>query len=296
MKILITGAAGFLGKEISASLYDHEIISLGRSASTIISDITESIPDLPQVNLVIHAAGKAHSVPRTALEINSFFEVNVKGTSNLLSALRSSGAIPEAFVFISSVSVYGKESGNLINEESPLIASDPYGQSKIQAEQLVQQWCIDNGVRCTILRLPLIAGPNPPGNLKYMVEGIRKGFYLNIGKGNARKSIILVNDVAAIILKAEIIGGVYNLTDGYHPSFAELAHLISSQLDKNEPPTIPMWLAKVMARVGDLFGNKFPINSARLQKITSDLTFDDSKARNFLGWNPTQVLDGFKIK
>ncbi|MGG8473430.1 NAD-dependent epimerase/dehydratase family protein, partial [Rahnella sp. PAMC25617] len=102
-------------------------------------------------------------IPRTAIEKKQFYDVNVLGTLNLLKGLEKAG-VPEQFVFISSVSVYGQQSGIFINEDHPLEAKDPYGLSKIEAEDLVLKWCEQHRVVCTILRLPLLVGKNPPGN------------------------------------------------------------------------------------------------------------------------------------
>ena len=186
--------------------------------------------------------------------------------------------------------------GNNILESQSLNARDPYGLSKIQAEEVVQEWCAKNNVACTILRLPLLVGQNPPGNLGAMIKAIQKGYYMNISGGLARKSMVLAEDVAKIILVASEIGGIYNLTDGYHPNFSELSAYIAQQLNKNKPFNIPTWMANIMAKTGDLFGEKFPFNSYKLAKVTTDLTFDDSKAREILGWHPQPVLQSFKIK
>lgn len=292
--MLLTGASGFLGTYIKETLSDFDIITLSRKNDDISIDLSNGTIKLPYFDLVVHAAGKAHFVPKTKSESLEFFKVNVIGTANLLKSLEAV-SVPKSFVFISSVAVYGKENGNMLGLDTALMAKDPYGHSKIKAEELVLDWCIKNNVICTILRLPLIAGINPPGNLKSMINGIKKGYYFNIGGGKARKSIVLAEDVGKVIPKVAEIGGIYNLTDGYHPSLSELSCLITKQLNKNEPGNIPMWFAEVIAIVGDLLGSKAPINSNKLQKITSDLTFDDSKARKLLGWNPTPVLEGFKI-
>jgi nucleoside-diphosphate-sugar epimerase len=296
MNILLTGASGFLGKSIVKELKLFNIKTIGRGETNNIKcNLTEGTPIFKnQFGLVIHAAGKAHSVPKNDIEKQHFFEVNVAGTANLLKGLEQSG-LPQSFIFISSVSVYGLETGALIAEDSPLLAKDPYGKSKIEAEQLVQDWCEKNKVICTILRLPLISGPNPPGNLKTMINGIKKGYYFNIAGGKSRKSMVLAEDIAKIISVAANIGGIYNLTDGYHPSFSELSQVIAQQLGKSKPLNIPIWAAKVMAKVGDIIGSKAPITSDKLIKITSDLTFDDSKAQKLLGWKPTPVLNGFRI-
>lgn len=291
--ILLTGHSGFLGTEIKKNL-KSQIVTLGRSQADIECDLSKSCPDLPAIDLVIHSAGKAHSVPKTAEEKQSFFDVNVKGTIHLLEALKNNP--PKSFVFISSVAVYGKDSGLDIPETAPLAASDPYGRSKIEAEEIVKEWCDKHQVVCAILRLPLIAGPNPPGNLGAMINGVAKGYYLNIAGGKARKSVVLAQDVALIIEKAGEIGGTYNLTDGYNPSFAELSENIARQLGKSKPMNILPFIASLMGKIGDVIGEKSPVNTNKIRKITSDLTFNDSKAREFLKWKPTQVLEGFKIK
>jgi nucleoside-diphosphate-sugar epimerase len=292
--ILLTGASGFLGKTIKEILKDYNIITCGRSNAEVVVDLTNTVPVLPPCNVVIHAAGKAHSVPKTKKEAASFFDVNLNGTANLLKGLKNS-TLPTSFVFISSVSVYGLETGELIKENASLLAKDPYGKSKIQAEKLVQNWCEKNQIVCTILRLPLVAGTTPPGNLKAMIQGIKKRYYFNIGGGIARKSMVLAEDVAKIIPVAANIGGVYNLTDGCHPNFSELSQVIAKQLGKSPPLNIPLWIAKLLAKAGDLIGTQAPINSDKLKKLTSDLTFDDSKAQKLLGWKPTHVLSGFRI-
>ena len=296
MKILLSGSNGFLGYQIQTILNPIlDFTTLSRSNSSINCDISNFIPVLPQVNIVIHAAGKAHTVPKTSLDKQAFFDVNFKGTQNLLKGIEESQSLPKAFIFISTVAVYGRENGINISEDDPLLAKDPYGLSKIQAEQLVLDWCMKNNVICTILRLPLLAGQNPPGNLEAMIKGIQKGYYFNIAAGKAKKSMVLAEDVARSILKVAEIGGIYNLTDGYHPSFAELSNHISIQLGKGKSMNMPMWLAKIIAKFGDLLGSKAPLNTNKLKKVTTDLTFDDSKARKAFGWNPTPVLEGFKI-
>jgi len=296
MKIILTGASGFLGKYISAYFSKDEVITIGRNTGNILAHLERDIPVLPKADLVVHAAGKAHIVPRTAEEAADFYSVNVVGTRNLLAALKNAPGLPEAFVFISSVAVYGLESGIMITEDTPLLAADPYGLSKIEAEKLVTDWCVSNSVPFTILRLPLIAGVKPPGNLKTMIDGIKRGFYVNIAGGKAKKSIVLAESVPPILLVAAQTGGIYNLTDGYHPSFAELSELMAVQLRKNRPISIPGLIAQSMAKAGDIIGEKSPLNTKKYKKMINDLTFDDSKARKLINWAPLKVLQHFKIK
>jgi nucleoside-diphosphate-sugar epimerase len=296
MKILITGSSGFLGKHISNVFNSNDkVYSLARANAYFNIYLEKSTPKFEKIfDLVIHAAGKAHMIPKSESEKQEFFDVNVLGTNNLLQGLTNS-SIPKYFIFISSVAVYGRDFGINLDENTSLSATDSYGLSKIEAERNILDWCQQHNVVCTILRLPLIVGSNPPGNLGSMLKGIQKGYYFNIAGGKAKKSMVLAEDVARFILKVAEIGGIYNLTDGYHPSFAELSNHISIQLGKGKPMNLPIWLAKIIANFGDLLGSKAPLNTNKLNKITSDLTFDDSKAREAFGWAPTPVLEGFKL-
>ncbi|SEM01199.1 Nucleoside-diphosphate-sugar epimerase [Olivibacter domesticus] len=293
--LLLTGASGFLGAILKEKLnkQGNEIYGLGRDKQEVSADITSSFvfPSDLKIDVVIHAAGKAHSVPKSSKEVREFYDVNFEGTKNICAALEQIKQLPKAFIFISTVSVYGRDFGNLISEKHPLNGVTPYAQSKIMAEKWLTEWCGARGVKLSILRLPLVAGPNPPGNLGAMITGIRSGKYLSIGKADANKSIVWAEDITEIIPKLIELGGVYNLTDGYHPCFSELETRISTSIGKRKPKKISMWLARCLGFLGDLLGERFPLNSIKLKKITSPLTFDDSKAVKELGWTPSRVLD-----
>ena len=297
MNLLFTGASGFLGRNVLPILekaYTVRTIGLGGN-DTYTIDMSTSIPHLTECfDVVLHAAGKAHIVPKTEAEKQAFFDVNVQGTKNLCRALEISG-IPRAFIFISTVAVYGCESGSNISEEHPLNGSTPYALSKILAEKFLTHWCSEHGVRLGIIRPSLIAGPNPPGNLGTMIKGIKSGRYLSIAGGRARKSVLMVEDIARLVPLLAEKGGIYNVCDDEQPSFRDLETVICRQLGKNVPLSIPYWLAKCMAVAGDCLGNKAPINSLKLIKITEALTFSNEKAKVALGWKPIPVIENFKI-
>lgn len=295
MKMLLTGASGFVGKEILNKVSAYmEIITLGRQqGAQICCDLSMQIPLIPSIDIVVHAAGKAHMVPKNTTEKEDFFKVNVQGTQNLLFGLAGNKALT-TFVFLSSVAVYGLTEGKLINEQTPLLATDSYGQSKIAAEKLVADWCMINNVRYYILRLPLIAGKNAPGNLGAMVKGITKGIYFSIGTATAKKSIVLDSDLARLLLSINGPSGIYNLTDGNHPSFAALENHIAAFYKMKKTFAIPTILASLLALAGDVIGRRAPINSEKLNKIKCSLTFDDSKARTLLQWQSTPVLSSWE--
>jgi nucleoside-diphosphate-sugar epimerase len=296
MNILLTGSNGFLGKYIFDELSKFaNIFTLNRNNSNYNYILGENqIIFDKKFDIVVHSAGKAHAIFESESEINSLFNINVKGTYDLLKGLEKSG-IPEKFVFISSVSVYGLIQGIDILENFPLAAEDPYGKSKIEAEEIIRNWCFEQSVVCTILRLPLVVGIDPPGNLGAMIKGIKKNYYFNVSGGTAKKSMVHASDVARFILKSSEIGGIYNLTDGVHSNFKDLSKLISTKLKKKFVPNLPLFLVFPFAKIGDIIGSSFPINSNKLLKIVSTLTFNDQKARISFGWKPTPVLETFKL-
>ena len=296
-KLLFTGGTGFLGKNVMHLLtQQYEVTTCGITPNDMIkANLAKDVPEFPEkYDVVLHACGKAHVVPKTEAEKQAFYDVNYQGTVNLCTALEKAG-VPKALVFISTVAVYGCEYGNLIDETHPLDGDSPYAKSKIMAEEYLTKWCLDHQVRLGILRPSLLAGKDAPGNLGAMVTGIKKGFYMNIAGGKVIKSILMAEDIARLLPLLEEKGGVYNVCDTRQPSFGEISVSIANQLGKRKPLNIPYWMAWCMAKVGDLLGDKAPINSYKLEKMTKSLTFSNHKARTELGWEPLDVLDNYKI-
>ncbi|WP_241559132.1 NAD-dependent epimerase/dehydratase family protein [Chitinophaga barathri] len=302
MNILLTGASGFLGNIICNKLSgENHLITLGRNApcnSTdhIICDLGRQVPIFGsgvKIDMVVHAAGKAHIVPRSLEEADNFYEVNYKGTLRLLEGLDALPVKPRAIVFISTVAVYGYDKGTDIDEGHKTNGNSPYALSKIKAEAALREWAVKNNLNCTILRLPLIAGANPPGNLGKMINTISKSRYIRISGNHARKSMVLGEDVARLIPSLCDRNGIFNLTDGEHPSFYAIEEAIRNKYKKNIYFIIPKWLLKGAARLGDLcarFGLPALFTSETFEKITCTLTFSDDKARKELNWKPHSSL------
>ena len=162
------------------------------------------------------------------------------------------------------------------------------------AEEFLTKWCEEHSVILGILRPSLMAGKNAPGNLGAMVNGIKTGKYLSINHGKARKSLLMAEDIAHLVPLVAEKGGVYNVCDDDQPSFGELEELIATQLGKRKPFSIPYWMARCLALVGDIF-SFFPINSSRLEKIVNSDTISNEKAKRELGWKPMSVLENYKI-
>jgi len=301
-KILITGASGFLGSIVSQNLIKskHEITTIGIKESNDIScDLATTVPlIISDFDWLIHIAGKAHVVPKDEQEARDFFQINLEGTRNLIKGIEQSGKLPQSIVFISTVAVYGLEKGVMIKENHERKARDPYGLSKIYAEDFLLEWGLKHSVKIGIIRPPLIIGSNPPGNLRAMIKGIKAGHYFNIDKGKASRSMVLAEDLAAFLPIISEHGGIYHLTDGLCPSFGEISSLIAKHIGKKKILNLPMPIVKLLAKSGDyvqkLINKELPFNSRKLNKMTSSLTFDDTKARS-IGWNPRSVISNPKL-
>lgn len=300
---LVTGGSGFLGRHVLRSLISagESVTVLARNPQgelpTVIADLGRGEVDLGVrfFQQVFHLAGLAHRARWTAGEREGFFAVNLDGTKTLLGALERSLGLPEAFVFVSTVAVYGRVHGSLLDETTARLACDPYGRSKLQAEDEVLAWGARRGVRVSVVRLPLVAGPSAPGNLGRMVHAMASGRYLGVGHGEARRSLVRAADVAAVLPRIAVAGGVFHLTDGHHPSFAELEAALATALGRRPPWRVPMTVARALAAAGSEFerlsGRRALFDRSALVKMTSSLTFSDERARRLLGWAPGRVVD-----
>jgi nucleoside-diphosphate-sugar epimerase len=301
VRCLITGGTGFVGRALTFHMrergWDVHVLSRNASSNAVQADLAAGPPRLPaeRYDAVFHAAGHAHVVPRSDFDQKRFFLTNTEGTRHLLAALDAQGNAPEAFVLISSVAVYGREGGKLLGEDTPRDAADAYGLSKRLAEDLVMHWGQERGVRVGIARLPLVSGAGAPGNLGAMIHAMRVGRYAGIGDGSARRSIVDVHDVARGVEAIAAIGGIFHLTDGYHPTFAEIEAAIARELGRPLPRRIPITMARLGAVLGDAMsrvaGAQFPLTTRTLEKMTATLTFDDSRARQQIGWAPAPALE-----
>jgi nucleoside-diphosphate-sugar epimerase len=299
-KCLLTGYPGFLGSQLYRQLQNrYELFTLGlgnaQSERHAIADLSRGLPGIRDLrfDLVIHAAGAAHVRGPCAEDNDVFHSVNYLGTLNLLRALDELTEAPRAFVLISSVSVYGREQGDRIAESASLDAADSYGRSKIRAEEAVLSWHRPETIK-GILRLPLVVGRRPPGNLGRMLSAIVKGRYCNVAGGKAKRSLVWIEDVGPFVGRLATRGGIYNLTDGQDVTFADLSRRLCACVGRKASPSLPGWVARALARGGDAVGRltrrEVPFDSQVFRKMTTDLTFSCEKAMTDFHWQPTPVL------
>jgi nucleoside-diphosphate-sugar epimerase len=285
MICFLTGSTGFLGKNISTFLTKENIAVALPDRNQLLSELAA----FNEIDLFIHSAGKAHSTSTTKEETKAFFEVNVELTKRITKVINQNKIELNTFVFISTVAVYGLEEGFDINEETPIKGSTPYAQSKRLAEEHLQKWSKENGVNLVILRLPLIFGENAPGNLGAMESALKGRYYFQIGKGEAKRSMVHAKQLAEFLPTLIGKSGIYHLSDGEHNSYNEVAEYFAKKY-KRRIINVPLLPFKIIARVGDLIP-KFPLTSYRLDKLSQSLTFSDQKARRELGWKGTNALE-----
>jgi nucleoside-diphosphate-sugar epimerase len=287
MNILLTGASGFLGSHFPRK---KNIITLGKMPiNNIQCDLSKNIPiTLDNINKVVHMAGIAHINPKNKDDEKKFHEINYIGTLNLIKSLVNHNI--KQFIYISSVAVYGLNSGELINENHPLRPSTPYGKSKLETEKYLIDWATKRNINLLILRLPLVIGKNPPGNLGKMINSIKNGKYIAIKNNQAKKSVVLASDVVKICLSAMEMNGTYNLADSTNPTFEELENLIAKKLNKKIFFKIPSSILKYICLFGDKLPKSFPIKTSLYDKIVNPLTFDNKKALTELEWSPSNIF------
>lgn len=293
--ILLTGSNGFLGKIIYNELHNKcNLVTLARSNAHINIDLSESIPIIPRIDIIVHTLGKAHDLHHDEFSYFDYFKNNVISTINLLEGLDKKN-LPSSFIYISSVSVYGRTKGFNITEDYPLDAKDPYGLSKIHAEHLLLRWANLHNINLLILRLPLLIGENPVGNYKSLIKAIKYNLYFNIRELEIKKSYLLASDISSYILNFSNYNGIYNLTDGNDITITEFTNAIAIKLNKSKPISLSLQFFKIICKLGDIFGKYSPINSRKFYKLTQSLTFSNKKAIDCLQWKPKQIKENITL-
>jgi len=240
MKILFTGANGFLGSAIVHLAVTHGISVMATDQTeshrfTNVDFIPANILDpnslskaFQGVDGVCHVAGLAHIFDKARILRAPFHSVNVMGTENVANAAIRAGV--QHFVFISSVSVYGGVEQDRA-EDSECHPEGPYAESKWQAERSLIELFQKEGVNLTILRLATLYGEEDPGNVARLIRAIERGRFVWIGQGNNLKSLLHREDAARAciaVLKSPASGiNIYNVSAPpckMHDIVAEIAH------------------------------------------------------------------------
>ena len=292
-KNLIVGGSGFVGSRLIQTLLAENCTNIDKNPSPFFDEITH-IGDITKSNsfeitsdfssVVLLAAEHKDDVSPVSL----YYDVNVKGTQNILKKMDEAGI--KHLVFTSSVAIYGLNKPNPEETHS----ADPfnhYGKSKWEAEQAIKQWYdkAPEGKSVSIIRPTVIFGERNRGNVFNLLKQISSGRFIMIGRGQNKKSMAYVGNVVAFIkdrIENEEPGyHVYNYADKPDFTMSELSSVIESKMSISIPKTsIPYWLGMLGGYGFDLLAmatrKKRSISSVRVKKFCATTQFDASKAHS----------------
>jgi len=304
MRVLVTGANGMIGQVLCPALVTegHQIVaamrnpqSLGPSAldsSISVQKITDIGPDtswtalLKGVDAVVHLAARVHVLRDPALDpLATYRRVNVEGTKRLAEQAVAAGV--RRFIFLSSVKVHGKGPQPYREQDAPL-PEDPYGVSKLEAEEILREVTRNTGVELVILRPSLVYGPGVKGNFYQLLRLCELGLPLPFGNIFNRRSLIGTDNLASAICRClthpKAPGETFLVSDGEDVSTPDLARSIARKMKKRIyiAPVSPALLEIMLWLIG---------KGGSARRLLGSLTLDSSHIYDILDWCPPHSLD-----
>jgi len=300
MRVIVTGANGFVGRATCAALCDagHDVTALVRrpggcepraNEQVIADDNFASLTALPVADVLIHLAARVHVMKDIAGDpLGEYRAVNVEGSLNVARAALRAGV--KRLVYISSIKALGEaEPGRPWREDDPPAPADPYGITKLEAERTLAGFGREQGVEIVVLRPPLVYGPGVRANFEQLMRAVELGIPLPLGAVDARRSMVYVGNLADAIrfvaTRSEPTNGVFHVTDGDDLSVAQMIRALAKAFNKPARllPVPVSWLRAAGALTG---------RTAQVDRLTSPLRMDSTRLRIDLGWTPpTTVVD-----
>jgi UDP-glucose 4-epimerase len=292
MKVLITGAAGFVGRALCGQLSaaGHAVMPAVRCRAgvpneMVVGDIGRSTDwrmALDGCNAVVHLAARVHMMLDDARDPASLYrEINTEATFNL--ARQAADAGVKRFVFISTIKVNGEGHDEPYRETDAPAPEDAYAISKWEAEQGLHRIAQETGLEVVILRPPLVYGPGVKANFQRLIQTVARGWPLPLGAIHNRRSLLyLGNFVAAIRLCVEhpdAGGQTFLLDDGEAVSTPGLIRALAHAMGR--PARLLAVPVSVLQLTGALLGKR-----AAVARLTGSLHVDSSAIRSRLGWTP----------
>lgn len=293
MIINVIGGSGFIGSNLIKQLViEHDVVNYDLRDSDIFPSITKTL-DVRSTKELNEGLQKSDWVVLLAAEhrddvdpISLYYDVNVQGTANVLTAMEKNNI--KKIIFTSSVAVYGL---NKINPDElhPVSPFNHYGKSKLQAEELLREWYNKSPDDRTliIIRPTVVFGPGNKGNVHNLLKQITSGKFLKIGKGNNEKSMAYVENIAGFIkhcIDKNLQGNfLYNYADKPDLTTNQLLTITEKKLGKKLPPVkVPYAIGYFGGLCFDVLskitGKKFSISSVRVKKFCSVTKFSSEKA------------------
>lgn len=300
MRLLITGATGFVGTVLlrHARSCGHVVYATTRHRPPDsdgiqwlqVSDLSSELPELPPnhgIDTIIHLAGRAHVMDETADDPFAVYQAANVGSMVTMIRLAHLQSIKRV-VFLSSIKAMGNRTEQPFTEGDQPCPDDPYGETKLAAEQLLREEAATAGYEWVVVRAPLVYGPGVGANLYKLIEWVKKGWPLPLASIRNQRSFIGVDNLADALLLCAA-----------HPLAADHCWLVSDGEDLSTPELIRR-IAIAMERPARLF--RLPpvvfLGCLRLMgrtemalRLCTSLQVSSSAIRERLGWTPPRLLN-----
>ena len=303
MRVLVTGATGFIGSALVSRLDTDGVAVRGAVRRAVpvsgsfepvmvgaIDGATEWADTLAGVDAVVHLAARVHVMDEPEADPpEAFRRVNVEGSLRLARQAAEAGV--RRFVFVSSVKVNGEETpmGQPFCEADVPAPEDPYGVSKREAEDGLRALSAETGLEVVIIRPPLVYGPGVGGNFGSLLRWVHKGVPLPLGTVTQnRRSLVALDNLVDLILtcldRPAAAGETFLVADGEDVSTAGLLRKGGDALERPARLVpVPVWMLRAGAAA---LGKR-----KMARRLLGSLQVDASKAREVLGWVPPVSLD-----
>ena len=281
--ILITGASGFIGQNLTKHLKNYNLITITRKNGFDYNLIDNDFLDNNKIEIIIHLAGKAHDLKKTSND-SEYYEANTDLTISLFDSFLKSNA--KTFIYLSSVKAIKDFVECPLTEDTEPTPTSVYGRSKLEAEKYLLLQQLNNNKKLFILRPCMIHGPGNKGNLNLLYKLVSKKLPWPLGAFENKISFCSIDNlnfiIEQLITRDDISSGIYNIADNEPLSTNQIIELIANtQNHKLRIIKLPKSLIFILVKIGDFA--RLPFNTENLTKLTENYVVSNEKIKKAIG-------------